>query len=201
MAPNDSGEEPNAEMLSRAFGTNTKYIYQCNVISRTSPNVLQLVLNGERTVSQAIELLEEMQKEAEVKEAKQEKEASVVCDAMGSPVPADLVEIFDSKKDFTGIAKAIRSLKLLIEEMTEASAGYFLDDSIPDDLTRLASTVKSSKPYIICPYCSAGQVQENGVTAPCGQCKGQSFLTKFHFDMISEEDRKKYGLVKPQKGE
>lgn len=105
-------------------------------------------------------------------------------DELGQPVPDRLAGIFRAANEFEAYARSLNVMKQWAKGIVETPAGNFLRlELIEGEIKQAQRTLRSAKPYALCPYCQTRK------RSNCQACRGGGFITKIVYDQLPSEMR------------
>lgn len=191
VVPSDNdGDNAPGKALERAAaeaGVSHTTLQKYDAVKDKSPELAEAIREDEITVAAAARQV--MEDNTETKSPK----PTIAKDAMGIPLAAYLVPVFNGLELFKEADSLCRKLQDVIEKLSSNPAGAAfrreLETSSKGEgpmrhrhksLQQIKSDLKLSRPYTRCPYCAS---RENGKAfKDCKTCKGCGWATKMTFD-------------------
>ena len=109
-------------------------------------------------------------------------------DAVGKPIPAHLVELFDRVQEMKEIWTALSTVKSTITAAREAGDVLYGELDLQFAVAGIEQAyhaIKSSAPYAVCPWCAGIIAKE------CRGCGGRGVIGKFRYENGVPREMKK----------
>lgn len=199
-----------AEQLAQTTGTNRTYIFNCQKIYRDdpdSPNILDMVINGEKTIPEALagiarikqnlppfptaeELAAEGEGDEETTEVENaaEEEAPEIFNGLKCLVAPEHMEIFAQRDTVREVVKNLKKSQADFEAYADTNGGKLCNkDETLAAYRALIRSIKDTQPHVECPYCSGTGKNPDDPKKRCGHCKGVKYLDKLQWKVVPQE--------------
>ena len=111
------------------------------------------------------------------------------CDALGYPIPAEILESWDRANEAAAQVSTFRTLSGLAKRASEGHDIAFIEvnlQTVIASLSQCATEWERAVPYAVCSTCQGEKPRES-----CGLCKGRGYVSQFFWDHCVPEEVKK----------
>ena len=146
------------------------------VLTEGTPEEAMAVVNGKETVSAAAKAIKE----------RQAREAEVVLDSTGYPIPETVRELWNRNGEGKEILRLISAARNKVKPIHDDDDPLYYEVNMNAVLAKLNDAYRElsqSVMYAVCPYCQG----RGGKKCTNGFCKDRGLVSRFRLKMVPEE--------------